>query len=63
MDQKTRDTIQKMMDQLECFRDEEQEKYDNAPEGIQATERFERIQGNADNLDEALEYLREIVDF
>lgn len=36
---------------LEELRDEEQDCYDNAPENLQYSERYEKIEENASNLD------------
>ena len=44
---------------LEEVRDEEQESYDNLPEGLQAGERGEQMQENVDNLEEFIGYLEE----
>ena len=47
---------------IEEMRDEEQECFDNMPEGIQVSERGEQIETNAYDLDEAYESLAEIID-
>ena len=63
MNQKTRNRIQEIIDELEGIGNEEQEKYDNALENLQGSERYEKIQENAENIEEGIECLRVIVDF
>ena len=44
----------------ELVKDEEQECYDNLPEGLQNAERGEQMQENVDNLEEFIGYLEEV---
>ena len=57
MNNERRKVINKMIDKLEEVRSEldscmdlEQEEYDNMPEGLQESERGDRMQENVDNL-------------
>ena len=50
----------KQFNQIEEVKDEEQERYDNLPEGLQNAERGEQMQENADNLEEFIGYLEEV---
>lgn len=70
MNNPTRKTIAKLLEQLADIRDtvdelqsEEQDKYDNLSEGIQASERGEAIQEAADNLESAVSSLEEAIDY
>lgn len=47
---------------LESIRDEEQECYDNLPEGIMYSERGEAMSENCDDLDSATTDLEDIID-
>lgn len=50
-------------DGIEAVMDEEQESYDNLPEGIQAGERGDAMQENIDNLQAAIDNLDgEVID-
>lgn len=58
--------LEELKEEVEALHDEEQECFDNLPEGIQYSERGEAMEAAADNLDsafssieEALEYLEE----
>ena len=42
--------LHKISEKLENIADEEQEKYDNLNEGMQAMEKFQKLQENADCL-------------
>ena len=64
-----RKAIQEIMDKLEdlkcdieSLRDEEQEAFDNLPEGIQASERGEAMESAAYNLDEAYESIESVIE-
>ena len=62
MNKQDRAKLQKLVDELYILQEAEQEKYDNAPEGLQDTERVEKFQENVDSIQEAidtLEYLLE----
>ena len=50
------------MEELESIRDEEQEAYDNLPEGIMYSERGEQMSENCDDLDSAVSNLEDIID-
>ncbi len=52
-----RQKIQMMINELESIMEEEQEKYDNAPENLQSTERVEKFQENAEQIQEAIDSL------
>lgn len=62
MNKKERQELQKTRDQLECMQETEQEKYDNAPESLQDSEIYEKIQGNIDYLQEAMDALDYILE-
>ena len=47
---------------LEEVMDDEREAYDNMPEGLQETERGQRLDQNADELEDVIDILREAVD-
>ena len=53
--------IQNAHDVLEEVRDEEQDAYDNLPEGLQYSERGDLMQEAVDNLDEAVDYLDDVL--
>ena len=53
--------IQNAHDVLEEVRDEEQDAYDNLPEGLQYSERGDLMQEAVDNLDEAVDYLNDVL--
>jgi len=54
--------LQEAIDIVSEMAEEEQEKYDNAPENLQDTERVERFQEDADKLTEAHELLDEVLE-
>ncbi len=56
------DEIEGYVSTLEEMSNEEQEKYDNMPEGLQDTERGQAIQDAADNLQQAADDLQNWVD-
>lgn len=49
--------------ELEKIRDEEQDCYDNLPEGLVDSERGEAMSENCDDLDSAVEALEEVIDY
>lgn len=49
--------------ELEKIRDEEQDSYDNLPEGLVDSERGEAMSENCDDLDSAVEALEEVIDY
>ena len=53
--------IQNAHDVLEEVRDEEQDAFDNLPEGLQYSERGEMMEEAIDNLDEAIDYLDDVL--
>lgn len=60
--------LQSIRNEIEMIAEEEQEKFDNLPEGIQATERGENLEAAAealqsgmDSIDEAIEYFQEAI--
>ena len=48
---------------IEWARDDEQEAFDNLPEGLQVSERGERMEENVDNLDNAASGFEDIIDY
>lgn len=52
-----------LQEELEDICNEETECLDNMPESFQETERYEKVQENVDNLNEALNYLEDIIDY
>ena len=54
--------IWRAKEELEQIRDEEQEAYDNLPEGIQDSERGETMYENIDNLDTMASDLEDILE-
>lgn len=62
------DSLEKIKSNIETMMEEEQSKFDNMPEGLQESERGEAIQEAIDNLEsasgsleEAIDYLNEII--
>ena len=62
------ENLQSLRDEIEMIADEEQEKFNNLPEGLQATERgeafegaIESLQSSMEEIDEAIEYLQEAI--
>jgi len=62
MNQRQRDEIAEILDKLIDLEAEEREKYDNAPEGLQDTERVQKFEENADYIQEAIDQLNEAVE-
>jgi len=62
MNKQDRKELQTIVDKLYCMQECEQEKYDNAPEGLQDTERVEKFQENADSIQEAIDTLEYLVE-
>lgn len=50
------------MEELERIKDDEQEAFDNLPEGIQCTERGETMEENIDELDSIITDLENVID-
>ena len=57
-----RDILESANSNLEVIRDEEQESFDNLPEGIQESERGERMSECIECLEEAIGNLSEAID-
>lgn len=53
-----REAVEAMVTDLETIRDEEQEAYDNLPEGIQAGDRGDAMQAAISDLDSAINDLQ-----
>ena len=47
---------------IESIKDDEQDKFDNLPEGLQQSERGEKFEENVSVLDDALSQLEEVID-
>lgn len=54
--------LEEVQSELESCADWEQEAYDNLPEGIQESERGDRMQENVDNLYEVTESISDLID-
>ena len=70
MNAKTRKEIEKLtesLDEIKCaieeMRDDEECKFDNMPEGLQESERGEAMQEAIDNLESASSSLEEAIDY
>ena len=55
--------LQDLKDNVESMRDEETEKLDNMPDGLQESERGEAIQDAIDNLDSASDSIGDAIDY
>ena len=62
MNKKQHKKLEQIIDQLQIIHDEEEEKYDNAPENLLYSDRYEKIQDIMDNLDETIEILQSIIE-
>jgi len=62
MNKKEKVSLQKLRDDLECMQETEQEKYDNAPEGLQDSATYEKIQECIDYLQESMDALDYILE-
>lgn len=60
MNKNQREELYNAISIVRVIAEAEQEKYDNAPENLQETERVEQYQKNADTLTEAAELLEEV---
>ena len=56
-------TLDEKSKELEKIRDEEQDCYDNLPEGLVDSERGEAMSENCDDLDSAVDSLEEVIDY
>ena len=57
MNKEQREKLQEAVDILTALQEQEQEKYDNAPEGLQDTDQTQKFGENADTLQEAIDTL------
>ena len=55
-------TLEEIKDKLETMRSEEEDKFDNMPEGLQESERGEAMQEAIENLESATDSLQEAID-
>jgi len=62
MNKEQRERLQNAIDIMTEVQEEEQEKYDNAPENLQDSERVEKFQENADELQEAIDAVTQLVE-
>lgn len=62
MNQKQRDKLSEIINELEFMEVDERDKYDNAPEGLQDSERFQKFEENADSIQEAIDSLNEAME-
>lgn len=62
MNQEQRKKLQIAMDILTEIQEQEQEKYDNAPENLQYSEKFEKFQETAESLQEAIDIIQPIIE-
>ena len=53
--------LQDISEELEKLADDEQEKFDNLNEGMQAMERFQKLQENSDCLSTAQEQVEDVI--
>ena len=60
--EKVVEVLTAQMEELETIKDEEQEAFDNLPEGIQCTERGETMEENVDELDSIITDLENVID-
>lgn len=70
MNKQNRKELQKALDLLNSaneiitsIKEQEEEKYENLPEGIQESERGEKFQENIDNLDYAISDLENVIEY
>lgn len=57
------DKLEEIKSGIEDMLDEEQEKFDNMPEGLQESERGDAIQNAIENLGSASESIRDAIDY
>ena len=62
MNKKEKEALQIIRDDLQSMQEVEEFKYDNAPENLQSSEMYEHIQEGADNLQEAIDLLDQILE-
>ena len=56
------DKLEDLREDIEALKDEEQEAFDNLPEGIQASERGEAMEHAAYSLEEAYDNMDSVID-
>lgn len=56
-------TLEQLSSDIESIRDEEQEKYDNMPEGLQSGEKGEAMQSAVDALTSAIDAASEVQNY
>ncbi len=62
MNKTQRYIIQECINTLSEIMDEEQDKFDNAPENLQGTEQYEKFEENAEQIQEAIDILEEVIE-
>lgn len=62
MNKQDREKLQDLIDELSYLQEAEQEKYDNAPENLQESERVDKFQENADQIQEAIDTLQSVLE-
>lgn len=62
MNKQDREKLQELTESLAYIQESEQEKYDNAPEGLQDCENVSKFQENADSIQEAIDILQGVLD-
>jgi len=62
MNAEQREKLQQAVDILTEIQEQKQEKFDNAPEGLQDTERVQKYQEDAENLQEAVDIITPILE-
>ncbi len=60
--EKVKEQLSALVSDLESIRDEEQESFDNLPEGLQQSEKGGTMQSNVDYMEEAIGSVQEVVD-
>lgn len=56
------DILGGLQEQIEEILDKEQEAFDNMPESLEGTDRYDAMEEAVDNLDSAVEYFEELID-
>ena len=56
------DKLSDLREELETIKDEEDESWENMPENLQGSERYEQSETASGNIDEAMEYLSSACD-
>jgi hypothetical protein len=63
MNKQQRKIINDVIEKLDKIAYEEREKYENAPEGLQDTDRVLKFEEDADRIQEAIDILLEILEY